>query len=149
MEIITGVRPMDGRDINAVSRLEQACFSENWSENLIRSGLDSRLDTYFVYENHGRILGYCVIRILADEGEIQRIAVEPLYRRMGIARKLMDAMVSFSRSRGVRAIALEVRESNGGARKLYESYGFRQEALRRGYYHNPQEDAVIMWNRGI
>ena len=61
----------------------------------------------------------------------------------------MDAMVSFSKTRGVRAIALEVRESNEGARKLYESYGFRQEAVRKGYYHSPQEDAVIMWNREI
>lgn len=149
MELIRGVRPMTGQDIDAVSQLEQECFSESWSRNLICSGLDSRLDTYFVYEDHGDILGYSVIRILADEGEIQRIAVWPNYRRQGIGRKLMDAMVAFSRSRGVRSIALEVRESNAGARKLYESYGFSQEALRRGYYHNPAEDAVIMWNRQI
>ena len=129
--------------------IRDRCFSEYWSENLIRSGLDSRLDTYFVYQDHDRILGYSIIRVLADEGEIQRIAVYPNYRRQGIARKLMDAMVSFSKTRGVRAIALEVRESNEGARKLYESYGFRQEAVRKGYYHSPQEDAVIMWNREI
>ena len=112
-------------------------------------GLDSRLDTYFVYADHGAILGYAVVRILADEGEIQRIGVYPNYRRQGIARELMDAMVAFARARGVRAIALEVRESNLGARKLYDSYGFRQEAVRKGYYHNPAEDAVIMWNRTI
>lgn len=149
MELIAGVRPMTGLDIEEVSQLERVCFSESWSENLIRSGLDSRLDTYFVYVYHGQIQGYSVIRVLADEGEIQRIAVYPECRRQGIARKLMDAMVAFSRSRGVRAIALEVRESNVGARKLYESYGFKEEALRRGYYHNPKEDAVIMWNRRI
>ena len=149
MELITGIRPMIGKDIEEVARLERVCFSEYWSENLIRSGLDSRLDTYFVYQDHDRILGYSIIRVLADEGEIQRIAVYPNYRRQGIARKLMDAMVSFSKTRGVRAIALEVRESNEGARKLYESYGFRQEAVRKGYYHSPQEDAVIMWNREI
>ena len=89
------------------------------------------------------------LRILADEGEIQRIGVYPHYRRQGIARKLMDAMVTFARARGVRAIALEVRESNLGARNLYDSYGFRQEAVRKGYYHNPAEDAIIMWNRAI
>lgn len=149
MELIAGVRPMTGLDIQEVSELERVCFSESWSENLIRSGLDSRLDTYFVYVHHGQIQGYSVIRVLADEGEIQRIAVYPECRGQGIARKLMDAMVAFSRSRGVRAIALEVRESNVGARKLYESYGFKEEALRRGYYHNPKEDAVIMWNRRI
>lgn len=149
MELIRGVRPMTGWDIGQVADLEQVCFSESWSENLIRSGLDSRLDTYFVYVDHGYILGYAIVRILADEGEIQRIAVYPEYRRQGIARKLMDAMVTFARSRGVRAIALEVRESNQGARNLYDSYGFREEAVRRGYYRNPAEDAIVMWNREI
>ena len=112
-------------------------------------GMERRLDTYFVYADHGTILGYAVLRILADEGEIQRIGVYPHYRRQGIARKLMDAMVTFARARGVRSIALEVRESNLGARNLYDSYGFRQEAVRKGYYHNPAEDAIIMWNRAI
>lgn len=149
MELIRGVRPMTGQDIEQVSDLERTCFSEYWSENLIRSGLDSRLDTYFVYADHGYILGYAVIRVLGDEGEVQRIAVYPDYRRQGIARKLMDAMVAFSRARRVRAIALEVRESNLGARNLYNSYGFREEAVRKGYYHNPPEDAVIMWNREV
>ena len=106
MELITGVRPMIGKDIEEVARLERVCFSEYWSENLIRSGPDSRLDTYFVYQDHDRILGYSIIRVLADEGEIQRIAVYPNCRRQGIARKLMDAMVSFSKTRGLRAIAL-------------------------------------------
>lgn len=149
MELIRGVRPMTGWDIEQVADLERICFSESWSENLIRSGLDSRLDTYFVYVDHGYILGYAVLRVLADEGEIQRIGVYPDYRRQGIARELMDAMVTFARLKGVRAIALEVRESNLGARSLYDSYGFRQEAVRRGYYHNPSEDAIIMWNRRI
>lgn len=147
MEII--VRPMTGWDIEAVVRLEQECFTESWSESLIRSGLGSKVDTCFVYQEQGWILGYSVIRILGDEGEIQRIAVYPQWRRRGIARKLMDTMVSFSRDRGVRAVALEVREGNQGARKLYESYGFRAEARRREYYHNPKEDAIIMWNREI
>ena len=84
MELIRGVRPMTARDIEAVTGLEQVCFSEKWSEGLLRSGLDSRLDTYFVYEDHGQVRGYSIIRILADEGEIQRIAVLPGYRRQGI-----------------------------------------------------------------
>ena len=56
MELIRGVRPMTARDIEAVTGLEQVCFSEKWSEGLLRSGLDSRLDTYFVYEDHGQVL---------------------------------------------------------------------------------------------
>ena len=148
MELIRGVRPMTGQDIEQVADLEQVCFSESWSENLIRMGLDSRLDTYFVYADHGAILGYAVVRILADEGEIQRIGVYPNYRRQGIARELMDAWWLLPGPEGP-GHCLEVRESNLGARKLYDSYGFRQEAVRKGYYHNPAEDAVIMWNRTI
>lgn len=148
-ELMAGVRLMNVRDVEAVEALERICFSEPWSRRLLAEGLDSRLDTYFVYEDHGEIAGYSVLRILADEGEIQRIAVQPALRRRGIAGKLMETMVTFSRKRGVGAIALEVRESNEGARRLYDSYGFRQEAIRKGYYHDPEEDALILWNRRI
>ncbi len=140
---------MHARDLEAVEALERICFSEPWSAGLLMDGLNSPLDTYFVYELAGVIAGYSVLRILADEGEIQRIGVLPAFRRQGIAGKLMDTMVTFSRKRGVAAIALEVRESNMEARRLYDSYGFRQEAVRRGYYHSPEEDALILWNRRV
>ncbi len=149
MERTGAVRPMRAEDLESVARLEQTCFSESWSENLLRSGLDNRLDSYLVYEELGAVLGYCVLRTLADEGEIQRIAVDPAFRRQGIARKLMESMAAVARMKGAREVALEVRESNVSARKLYESYGFRQEAGRRDYYRNPAEDAIIMWNRRI
>lgn len=149
MERTGAVRPMRAEDLKSVARLEQTCFSESWSENLLRSGLDNRLDSYLVYEELGTVLGYCVLRTLADEGEIQRIAVDPAFRRQGIARKLMESMAAVARMKGAREVALEVRESNVSARKLYESYGFRQEAVRRDYYCNPAEDAIIMWNRRI
>ena len=148
MDRTGAVRPMRAEDLESVARLEQTCFSESWSENLLRSGLDNRLDSYLVYEELGAVLGYCVLRTLADEGEIQRIAVDPAFRRQGIARKLMESMAAVARMKGAREVALEVRESNVSARKLYESYGFRQEAVRRDYYRNPAEDAIIMW-RGI
>ena len=137
MERTGAVRPMRAEDLESVARLEQTCFSESWSENLLRSGLDNRLDSYLVYEELGTVLGYCVLRTLADEGEIQRIAVDPAFRRQGIARKLMESMAAVARMKGAREVALEVRESNVSARKLYESYGFRQEAVRRDYYRNP------------
>ncbi|MBS6956588.1 MAG: ribosomal protein S18-alanine N-acetyltransferase [Enterocloster asparagiformis] len=149
MERTGTVRPMRAEDLERVAQLEQMCFSESWSENMLRSGLDNRLDSYLVYQEAETVLGYCVLRTLADEGEIQRIAVDPAFRRQGIARKLMESMAAVARMKGAREVALEVRESNESARKLYESYGFRQEAVRRGYYRNPPEDAIIMWNRGI
>ena len=149
MKLLGEVRPMTAADLEGVARLEAVCFSASWSENLLRSGLDCSLDTYLVYALEGQVVGYCVFRSLGDEGELQRIAVEPESQGQGIARKLMEAMATIARMKGVRQMSLEVRESNRRARNLYESCGFSQEAVRRGYYHNPKEDALIMWNRQI
>lgn len=135
--------------ISGIAAIEKACFSDAWSEALLEDGLESRFDTYFVWSEDGEVLGYGVLRSLAGEGEIQRIAVLPEARRRGIAGKLMEAMAEKARSQGVSQVTLEVRESNEAAQNLYKAYGFCQEAVRKGYYQNPSEDAVIMWNRRI
>lgn len=141
------IRLMEAGDLDQVAELEQVCFSENWSYKLLESGLYSAYDTYYVFVQDGQILGYSNLRILAGEGEVQRIAVRPEFRKMGIAGQLMRSMMEKSAFEQVTAISLEVRESNVAARHLYESWGFRAEAVRKGYYHNPTEDAVIMWKR--
>lgn len=141
------IRCMEERDIQQIARLEELCFSESWSAGILESGLFSPYDVYYVYEQDGRILGYCNLRVLAGEGEIQRIAVHPDSRRLGIGRILMDAMLAYASGKKAYAVSLEVRESNLPARNLYESYGFAKEAVRKAYYHNPTEDAVMMWKR--
>lgn len=143
------IRRMESLDLEQVAELEKVCFSESWSYGLLEAGVHSPYDVYYVYEQDGRILGYCNLRLLAGEGEVQRIAVLPEYRRLGLARKMMAAMVDYARENMAVSISLEVRESNLSARKLYETYGFTAEAVRRGYYHNPSEDAVIMWKRDL
>ena len=143
------IRLMQEADLEQVADLEKCCFSESWSYGILESGLHSPYDVYYVFEQEEKILGYCNLRFLAGEGEVQRIAVLPQYRRLGLARKMMDAMVDYARAHQAVAISLEVRESNTAARSLYESYGFQAEAVRRGYYHNPTEDAVIMWKRDL
>lgn len=143
------IRRMESLDLEQVAELEKVCFSESWSYGLLEAGVHSPYDVYYVYEQDGRILGYCNLRLLAGEGEVQRIAVLPEYRRLGLARKMMEAMVDYARENMAVSISLEVRESNLPARKLYETYGFTAEAVRRGYYHNPSEDAVIMWKRDL
>lgn len=143
------IRLMEPCHLEQTAWLEKVCFSENWSYQLLEAGIHSSYDIYYVWEQEGRILGYCCLRLLAGEGEIQRIAVLPEYRRLGIGRKMMEAMVNYATKNKVYAISLEVRESNFAARKLYESFGFAAEAVRTGYYHNPLEDALIMWRRGL
>lgn len=141
------IRRMVPEDLEQVADLERQCFTENWSYKLLEAGLHSDYDVYYVFQQEERILGYCNLRILAGEGEVQRIAVLPGYRRLGVARKMMETMVSYARAGQVSAISLEVRQSNLPARNLYESFGFRAEAVRKGYYRNPPEDALIMWKR--
>ena len=143
------VRRMEERDLEQTAEIEKLCFSEAWSYTLLEAGIYSPYDVYYVLDMDGRILGYADLRLLAGEGEIQRIAVLPEYRRMGAGKKLMDAMAAYARENKAYAVSLEVRESNFAARNLYEAYGFRMEAVRRGYYHNPIEDAVIMWLREV
>ena len=143
------IRLMETADLEQVADLEKNCFSEPWSYGILEAGIHSPYDVYYVWEQDQRILGYCNLRFLAGEGEIQRIAVLPRYRRLGLARKMMDAMVEYVKNQRASVISLEVRESNRPARSLYESYGFRAEAVRKGYYRNPSEDAVIMWKRDV
>lgn len=143
------IRKMQEADLLQVAELETICFSDPWSYNILESGLHSPYDVYYVWEQDQTIQGYCTLRILAGEGEIQRIAVLPSYRRLGLGRKMMEAMIKYSRENQAEAVSLEVRAGNTAARRLYESYGFTEEAVRKGYYHNPKEDAVIMWNRNL
>lgn len=143
----TGVRRMRTEDLESLAELEKRCFSEPWSYGILEAGLASPFDVFFVLEQDDAILGYANLRILAGEGEIQRIAVLPEFRGRGAGRKLMEAMEAYASAEGVEAVTLEVRESNFIARNLYKSYGFAEEAIRKGYYHHPDEDAVIMWRR--
>ena len=143
------VREMQPEDVFGVSEIERISFSDSWSLESVKDGLESSLDTWLVLEEGGDLLGYCVFRIIAGEGELLRIAVLPEYRGRGLSKKLMGRLVEYSRKKGVESLSLEVRESNKKARNLYKSYGFEEETIRKNYYLDPCENAVIMWNRRI
>lgn len=143
------IRRMQEADLPEVGKLELLCFSDAWSETLLRASLESKLDIWYVLEESGRIAGYANLRIIADEGEIERIAIHPDFRSRGYGKKLMGEMVAFARRAGIKEMTLEVRASNSHALKLYESCGFAKEAVRKDYYRNPVEDGIIMWNRRI
>ena len=143
------IRFMTEADLEQAAAIEAACFREPWSFDLLSSGFENKWNLYLAAEKDGRLAGYGAVCVIAGEGEIQRIAVLEEFRRQGLGRKLLDAMVAAARNRGARAMTLEVRESNEPAIKLYFSAGFRTEAQRKDYYRNPREDALIMWNRSI
>ena len=139
------VREMRAEDVPSVSKAEEVCFTDSWSFDSIKDGLNSNLDTWLVLPVDENIVGYCVFRIIAGEGELLRIALLPEFRGRGLSKKLMDQVVEYSRKKFVESMFLEVRESNENARNLYKSYGFSEESVRKNYYQNPSENAVIMW----
>lgn len=143
------IRQITANDLPAVTALEQVCFSDPWSKGLLKDSITCALDTWYVAEKDGKIQGYCVLRVIAGEGEIQRIAVHPEYRKQGMGRKMMEKMVQTAREKGVREMTLEVRSSNQAAICLYESWGFQKEAVRKEYYHHPSEDGIVMWNHCV
>lgn len=143
------VRWVNREDLETVARLEEICFSIPWSNNAIEEAFDNELYRFVAAEENGVVVGYANFRIVADEGEIERVAVHPDFRRRGYGRKLMEAMVEYSRRKGVRDMTLDVRVNNEKAINLYESCGFVEEGRRKDYYREPTEDAIIMWRRDI
>lgn len=143
------VRWVSREDLEAVAKLEELCFSIPWSTNAIEEAFANELYRFVAVEENGSVVGYANFRIVADEGEIERVAVHPDSRRRGYGRKLMEAMVEYSRKKGVRDMTLDVRVNNEKAINLYESCGFVEEGRRKDYYREPTEDAIIMWRREI
>lgn len=141
------IREMVSEDLPEVICLEEKSFTVPWSEDLLEDALESSLDRLWVLEENGGIVGYCNFRVIVGEGELMRIAVDPAYRGRGYARKLMEQLEKEADENQVGAITLEVRASNDPAIHLYKSYGFQTEAVRKGYYTHPVEDALIMWRR--
>ena len=140
------LRLMTEADVADVTALEALCFSDAWSEKLVTDLLDSSYDEAWVIVcPDGELAGYINPRFLAGEGELMRVAVKPAYRGKGYSKVLMDRMMQSAREQQVSDLTLEVRAGNAAAIGLYQSYGFAAEAVRKGYYHNPTEDALIMW----
>lgn len=146
---MAAIRLMETKDLHTVAELEQECFTVPWSMTLLSDCLDSPLDKVWVLEEGGKIAGYCNFRVTAGEGELMRIAVLPAARGRGYGRDLMEILAEYARANRVDEISLEVRASNAAAISLYKSYGFKIEAVRKRYYSNPVEDALIMWRRGV
>ena len=146
----TILRAMTADDLPAVERIEQTCFSDAWSEKLLSDMLESEWDEAWVLaDKKNSVIGYANFRFLAGEGELMRIAVLPEYRGHGESKKLMDRLEISAKEKEAPDLTLEVRAGNTPAINLYKSYGFQAEAVRKNYYQNPVEDALIMWKRDL
>lgn len=138
------IREMEWEDISKVAELERKIFSVPWSEKSFRDSFAAQDTIYLVEVSDGEIAGYCGIWISFDTADLCNMAVAHPYRRKGIAKRLLQEVFSLAKKRQVERILLEVRESNLNAIALYQKSGFQQIGIRKGYYHVPEEDAVLM-----
>ncbi|MEG2679958.1 MAG: ribosomal protein S18-alanine N-acetyltransferase, partial [Oscillospiraceae bacterium] len=126
--------PMDKGHLPAVLALEQACFSQPWSEHIFITELDSDTVSLIVAENdYGALLGYAELRVILDEGTLEKIVVAPSARKQGVAKQLLSAFLRFG-EKNLAFITLEVRESNAPAIALYGGLGFQEVGRRKNYY---------------
>ena len=135
-------------DVPRVAEMEREIFSDPWAEKDIFSYVCMTGGMCYTALSEGKVIAYLIGRLIAPEGEIYRIATSERYRRRGIAYRLLDYAVKCERGRGLECIFLEVRSENVAARNLYRAYGFTDMGVRRGYYSNPKDDAIIMVKRG-
>lgn len=140
------IEPMRLRDLDQVLRIERLSFSAPWSRAAFLSELlENDRARYFVARIGDQVVGYTGMWIIIDEGHITNVAVHPHWRNRGIATQLLEALDDVARANGVRRMTLEVRKSNIVAHTLYEKLGFRDAGIRRAYYRDNNEDAIIMW----
>jgi len=135
------IRAASSADLTAVSAIEAVAFPDPWSLAAFRAHLDH---LFLVAETDGGVIGYLVAWIAAPEAEILNVAVAPGARGRGTGRALLAEGLRRLDAAGVTAVYLEVRPSNTAARALYQSAGFHEIAVRRGYYREPHEDALVL-----
>ena len=135
---------MTSDQVPQVAALEKCCFSDPWSEKSVASELDNPLSLWLVAEDEGILTGYVGSQTVLGETDMMNIAVHPDHRRRGIAQALVAALVENLTNGGSHSLTLEVRASNEGAKALYEKLGFARIGLRKNYYRNPREDALIL-----
>lgn len=143
------LRKMELRDVKQVSEIEKMSFPSPWSAYAFACEiLDNSFANYFVLtgeEDDSKVIGYGGMWIILDEAHITNIAITPEYRGKRLGEFLLSHMMATAIAKGVVRMTLEVRVSNISAQKLYKRLGFHEAGIRKGYYVDNKEDAIIMW----
>lgn len=142
--------PMRRRHIRQVMRIESLVYPRPWSSTLFLQEIARRSDrVYLVARADGEVIGYGGLMTSGLEAHITTIAVDPDHQRRHIGMRLMIGLMEAAMDRGGKTVTLEVRKSNLGAQAMYELFGFQPVGIRKGYYVETGEDAIVMWVDGI
>src|SRR3954468_12257700 len=140
-------RRLELRDLTAIESIERASYRTPWSRSMFAGELakPSSISLGAFDPENDELLGYLIISRYVDAWHVMNLAVSPRHRRLGIATSLLERLFELTAGEGRRGYTLEVRVSNADAIRLYERMGFRSRGIRRGYYTDNREDALIMW----
>ena len=137
--------PMEQRHIASLAVLEKIGFGElAWNEQGLSDELTNETAHFLVLEADGEVVGYIGTFVVIDSCYVSNIAIMPQYRRRGFGQLLLQRACENARDLGALSISLEVRPSNSPAIALYEKLGFEEIGLRKGFYREPKEDALIL-----
>ena len=138
--------PMAAEHLDRLEQLERMCFSRPWSKKMLAEELDNQCAAFLVAvePETEKAVGYAGLLVVADEGYITNVAVDPSCRRQGVAAQLLQVFDNFAKGNHLAFLTLEVRPSNAAAIALYEGFGFREVGRRRNYYDLPKEDALLL-----
>jgi len=140
------LRRLELADLDAIERIERASYRTPWSRSMFASELAKPSSLSFgAVDERGTLVGYLVLSRYVDAWHVMNVAVAPERRRQGIASALLRRLFELTKDDALRGYTLEVRVSNTAAIALYERFGFRPKGVRRGYYTDNREDALIMW----
>ena len=142
------IRSMQLEDLDQVEEIEEKSFTSTWSKNLYKKELEENdFAYYFVIEKGHHLIGFSGIWLVLDEVQITNIAIDPAYRGQGYGTLLFKHMVKYSIGKGAVNLSLEVRKSNKQAQNLYQKFGLQKAGIRKNYYTDNNEDAIVMWVR--
>jgi ribosomal-protein-alanine N-acetyltransferase len=144
------IRRMKVDDVDEVFNVESRSFPTPWARDTFEGEiLENDLAYYLVLVVGEQVIGYAGMWLILDEAHVTNIAILPEYRANGLGEKLVAALVEHAKAKGAASMTLEVRVSNLVARHLYDKLGFESCGLRRQYYADTQEDALIMWRHNL
>src|SRR5262245_51906834 len=150
MPLAIELLPMRRRHIPQVLDIERRANPRPWTMTLFLSEFVQRSTRFcIVARAHRRVVGYAGLMVFGDEAHVTNIAVDPDVHRRKVASRLLFALISEARRRGATACTLEVRVANHGAQNLYNQFGFAPVGIRKNYYAETNEDALIMWAEGL
>lgn len=136
---------MNIEDVDRVIHIEKCCFTIPWTRSMFLEELENSLANYTVIKYFGSIVGYAGMWFVCDEAHITNIAIDPKYQRKGLGRNLLSNIIGIAQDNGIIKMTLEVRYSNLAAKQLYTQFHFVECGIRKKYYEDNHEDALIMW----